>query len=78
MFYVNSETILNHDHFFSPYIVESYPHQKKKIILKIPNKDNNYSDIKIPILPACYTPFVLKPLSNFLFLAIVVFTVYAL
>lgn len=30
MFYVNSETILNHDHFFSPYIVESYPHQKKK------------------------------------------------
>ena len=30
MFYANSETILNNDRFFSPYIVESYPHQKEK------------------------------------------------
>lgn len=30
MFYLNSETILNNDRIFSPYIVESYPHQKEK------------------------------------------------
>ena len=29
-YYVNSGTNLNNDQFFSPYIVESYPHQKEK------------------------------------------------
>ena len=30
MFYVNPEAILNNDRFFSPYIAESYPHQRRK------------------------------------------------
>ncbi len=35
MIYVNSETILNNDLFFSPYIAESYPHHRR-------NSINNY------------------------------------
>lgn len=30
MIYVNSKTILNNDPIFYPYILESYPHLKKK------------------------------------------------
>jgi len=40
MIYVNSETILNNDLFFSPYIVGSYPHLKRKSF-------NNYLKISI-------------------------------
>ena len=42
MFYANSETILNNDRFFSPYIVESYPHQKEKSF-------NNYLKIYVQL-----------------------------
>ena len=30
-----------------------------------PNNNNTCSDIKLPLLPACYTQFVIKRLCNF-------------